>query len=120
MQPCTLGTFSLGGGYRLQTWTSWPTCLVQFQTYCLDGGWAVIPSNECAGWSLNDIFIESNIARLHNTKSVLQTDVTVINNGSVSYIAQVDCEYNYDNQSKEETQLFLIPGCKKREGRTGK
>eukprot|EP01125_Pyxidicula_operculata_P010801 TRINITY_DN355_c0_g1_i1.p1 TRINITY_DN355_c0_g1~~TRINITY_DN355_c0_g1_i1.p1 ORF type:complete len:1776 (+),score=386.00 TRINITY_DN355_c0_g1_i1:7643-12970(+) len=96
-KQCKAGTFSLGGGYRVHEWNEWPNRGLIFTSYCqYYENSSLLPAESCSGWSLNGTFIESNIKRRSNVKSVLYLPVELKHNGTVSFTCEIDSENGYD------------------------
>lgn len=93
---CPSGTYSIGGGYRVDTWDAWPSRPTTFHTYCTNSAGVRLNATSCSGWSLNGSFIESAIAKLSSTISVLETTVELRADGTVSFLCKIDSEVGFD------------------------
>jgi hypothetical protein len=108
---CPSGTYSLGGGHRIQLWNQWPREIV-FDTYCTDTASNRLATSTCSGWSLNSSFTESHNNGKSNTRSVLVTTVHLYQDGHLTFTAKVDGELHYD-------QLYLFIDATPSIGRLG-
>jgi len=104
-QECDMGTYSLGGGYRFEMWTEWPTD-VPFQTYCTNASLLApllnqIPCPNDQGWTLNTTYISSTV---HNDSqsSVLEIATFFYPNASVRF------QYKVDAEAQSDGLIFMI------------
>eukprot|EP01130_Rhizamoeba_saxonica_P014248 TRINITY_DN6209_c0_g1_i1.p1 TRINITY_DN6209_c0_g1~~TRINITY_DN6209_c0_g1_i1.p1 ORF type:complete len:1761 (-),score=372.85 TRINITY_DN6209_c0_g1_i1:32-5032(-) len=95
-QDCSSGTYSIGGGRKVEDWTLFHHHDINFDTFCLNRYGELMDEEECAGWQLKDTYIDSGIKELDYISSVLKTELTFVKDGFLSFLAKIDCEYEYD------------------------
>jgi hypothetical protein len=97
--PCMPGTYSVGGGVRIDDWgmggSSWPsTQHVSFTTYSQD---SVDKQPKGSAWVNHGSYIDSgNNTNVNDLESILELTVTLVRPGNLTFEAKVSTEANYD------------------------
>ncbi|KAL6055649.1 hypothetical protein QOT17_016632 [Balamuthia mandrillaris] len=100
-KPCPVGTFSAGGALRIHEWGSdeegdaWPSFKeATIVSYCED---SKTKEQKCRPWAKKGSYITSGDNRVHNgIESILEMDITLVENGVVRFVAKVDAETGFD------------------------
>ena len=89
---CPAGTFSIGGGVRIETWKEWPHGLTAL-TYCIsrETGLPVTDQDLCKHWILNETEVVSG-AIPDNLITILRVSFELVRPGHVSFQWTVDAE----------------------------
>lgn len=88
---CHAGSFSIGGGYRLESWRTWPQGLVA-RSFCTSAlTHALLPDSECHPWVMNETAVVSGRIT-HNQVTTLEVSFRLVRDGHVSFDWRVNAE----------------------------
>ena len=97
---CAAGTYSLGGSILEDTWSIWDDLFLPFSTYCtwtdsygVERMWT---EGGCDGWELGFNEIASPVALNNSMTAYLETSVTLLQPGQLTFTAKIDSEHNFD------------------------
>lgn len=88
-ESCPAGTFSIGGGARIEVWKDWPPG-ISARSYCLGRfNESILPG--CAPWQMEDTeYVSGNIT--HNQVSVVEISFELVRPGHVTFRWKVEAE----------------------------
>ena len=91
-EQCPAGTFSIGGGVRVEDWKEWPHGLTA-SSYCLDTySKQTVTDGTCSEWTMNETNFHSG-AIGNSLQSVVDVTFELVRDGHISFRWMVDAEF---------------------------